>query len=32
MKGKGIVTLVNGENAQYTQELKNGDKVEIFWK
>ena len=32
MKGKGIVTLVNGENAQYTQELKNGDRVEIFWK
>ena len=27
----GIVTKVNGENAQYTQELKNGDKVEIYW-
>lgn len=32
MRGKGIVTLVNGNNAQYTQELKNGDKIEVFWK
>ena len=31
MRGNGIVTKVNGENAQYTQELKNGDKVEIYW-
>lgn len=31
MRGKGIVTKVNGENAQYMQELKNGDKVEIYW-
>lgn len=32
MQGSGIVTLVNGENAQYTQELKNGDKIEVYWK
>lgn len=32
MQGQGIVTLVNGENAQYTQELHNGDKIEVFWK
>lgn len=31
MRGNGIVTKVNGQNAQYTQELKNGDKVEIYW-
>lgn len=32
MQGSGIVTLINGQNAQYTQELKNGDKIEVFWK
>lgn len=32
MQGSGIVTLVNGEDAQYTQELKNGDKIEVYWK
>ena len=32
MQGSGIVTLVNGQNAQYTQELKNGDKIEVYWK
>lgn len=32
VKGKGIVTRVNGENAQYTHQLKDGDKLEIFWK
>lgn len=32
MRGNGIVTKINGENAQYTQELKNGDKVEIYWR
>lgn len=31
MRGNGIVTKINGEKAQYTQELKNGDKVEIYW-
>ena len=32
MQGTGIVTVVNGQDAQYTQELFNGDKVEIYWK
>lgn len=32
MRGNGIVTKINGENAQYTQELKSGDKVEIYWR
>lgn len=32
MQGSGIVTMVNGKDAQYTQELYNGDKVEIYWK
>lgn len=32
MQGNGIVTKVNGENAQYTQMLKNGDKIEIYWR
>ena len=32
MQGSGIATLVNGENAQYTQLLHNGDKVEVYWK
>lgn len=32
MQGAGIVTQINGAEAQYTQELKNGDKIEIYWK
>ncbi len=32
MQGAGIVTLVNGTNAQYTQPLYNGDKIEVYWK
>ncbi|MDE6620981.1 MAG: hypothetical protein K2K74_10950, partial [Lachnospiraceae bacterium] len=32
MQGSGIATLVNGKDAQYTQELYNGDKVEVYWK
>lgn len=32
VKGNGLVTLVNGKNAQYMQELFNGDKVDVFWK
>jgi len=32
MQGAGIVTTVNGKDAQYTQELYNGDKIEIYWK
>ena len=32
MQGTGIATLVNGMVAQYTQELHNGDKVDVYWK
>lgn len=32
MRGSGIATLVNGRDAQYTQELYNGDKIEVYWK
>lgn len=32
MKGSGIATLVNGENAQYTQQLHSGDKIEVYWR
>lgn len=32
MQGSGIVTQVNGKDAQYTQELRSGDKIEIYWK
>lgn len=32
MRGAGIVTLVNGKDAQYTQELYNGDKIDVYWK
>lgn len=32
MQGAGIATLVNGKDAQYTQELYNGDKIEVYWK
>ncbi len=32
MQGSGIVTLVNGKDAQYTQELYNGDKIDVYWK
>ena len=31
-RGRAIVTTVNGENAQYTQKLSDGDKIEIYWK
>ncbi len=31
-KPKGIIVLkVNGIKAQFTQELKNGDNIEIYW-
>ncbi len=31
-RGSSIVTTVNGRDAQYTQELFNGDKIEVYWK
>lgn len=32
VRGGGIATLVNGKDAQYTQEIHNGDKIEVYWK
>ncbi|MBO4903024.1 MAG: rod shape-determining protein [Lachnospiraceae bacterium] len=31
-QGKSVETLLNGKNAQYTEQLKVGDKLEIRWK
>lgn len=31
-RGSGLVTLHNGENASYMNEIKNGDVLEIYWK
>ncbi len=31
-KGKGIVTLLNGKDAQYMAALSSGDRIEIYWK
>ena len=31
-QGKGIATKLNGNDAQYMQELGNGDRIEIYWK
>lgn len=30
--GRAIVTKVNGVDAQYTQPLYDGDRIEIYWK
>ena len=30
--GRAIVTKINGEEAQYTQVLKDGDRIEIYWQ
>jgi len=32
VRGGGIATLINGKDAQYTQEIHNGDKIEVYWK
>lgn len=31
-QGKSVATLLNGVNAQYTDKLKFGDRLEIFWE
>lgn len=31
-RGRRIVTLLNGENAEYTATLKNGDVIDIYWE
>ena len=30
--GRAIATLVNGMEAEFSQPLNNGDRVEIYWK
>ena len=30
--GRGIVTKINGVDAQFTQNLQDGDKIDIYWK
>lgn len=30
--GRAIITKLNGQNAQYTSELKDGDVIELAWK
>ena len=30
--GRSIVTLLNGRDAQFTEVLSHGDKVELYWK
>lgn len=31
-QGKSVATLLNGANAQYTERLKNGDRLDIYWE
>lgn len=31
-KGRAIATLINGREAQFTEKLKSGDKIELYWK
>ena len=31
-RGRSVVTTINGESAAYTQLLKNGDRIEVYWK
>lgn len=31
-RGRMLITQVNGEDAQYTQTLHPGDKIDIYWK
>lgn len=30
--GRAIVTLINGRNAQFAEEIKEGDNTELYWK
>ena len=31
-QGTSVETLLNGRKAQYTEQLSDGDRLEIFWK
>lgn len=31
-KGRAIATIINGRDAQFAEELHDGDKIELYWK
>ncbi len=31
-QGSGIVTRLNGRDAQYMEEIGSGDRIEIYWR
>lgn len=31
-KGRAIATVINGRDAQFSEELHEGDKIELYWK
>lgn len=31
-KGRTIATVINGRDAQFSEELHEGDKIELYWK
>ena len=31
-RGRAIATILNGRDALFTEQLRNGDKVELYWK
>ena len=31
-QGSGIVTNLNGREAQYMESIRSGDTIEIYWK
>lgn len=32
LRGKGIVTTLNGRKAQYMEPIKAGDEIEVYWQ
>lgn len=32
LKGKGIVTMINGRRAEYMETIHDGDVIEIYWE
>ena len=31
-RGRAIATMVNGMDAEFSQELHDGDRIELYWK
>jgi len=31
-RGRAIATILNGRDAQFTEKLSHGDKIELYWK